>query len=249
MMHVTDREPVRSHRYHRLLAGATALCLLSIAGCSDDSTAPLVVSGSFVGVAQGTAAVTLVGVHADAPDGAGTRKVTVYACDSKERGTIIWFVGQVTGNDFTLPSANGEATVTGRLTPSGVEGTVQDAAVTFQFTTRPARPGEAIYTVTVAGTGEQQGVPLEAGGARLEGQFPALGAGALGAMVTVTVVRSDGTRQTFTEPSRNATEAGTFRAVTIIENGKFGVRGAAFSTTTTRAGLTGTANIIGLNMD
>jgi hypothetical protein len=101
----------------------------------------------------------------------------------------------------------------------------------------------------VANTGEQQGVPLEVGGAQLEGRFPALGGDALGAMVTVTVVRPDGTRQTFTEPSRSATEAGTFRAVTIIKDGRFGVRGAAFSTTTTRAGLTGTGRIIGLNYD
>jgi hypothetical protein len=172
----------------------------------------------------------------------------VYACDSQERGTIIWFVGQVTGNEFTLSSSNGEATVTGRMTRDGVTGTVNDAAVQFPFTLRRANEGEGIYTVTVATTGDQQGVPLSGTGARLEGRFPALGTAALGAMVTTTVVKSDGTRQTFTETSRSGTGPGTFRAITVIDNGHFGVRGATFTVTTKRSSLVGTSSIIGLDL-
>ena len=257
MMRVFARGAGRPRRHS--LAGpviAAALCLSALAsalaGCSDDTGPVDAVSGSFVGEAQRTTGITdhtLVAVYAAQPDGAGARQVTVYACDSKERGTIIWFVGRVTGNDFTLTSANGEATVTGRLTRDGVTGTVTDAAVTFGFALRPAKAGEGIYTVTVASTGEQQGVPLDGGGARLEGRFPALGDAAVGAMVPITEILPDNSRQSFTEPSRNATGPGTFRAITIIVNGHFGVRGAAFATTTTRALLIGSARIIGLNMN
>ena len=250
MMRVFSRGAGRPRRHS--LAGsviAAALCLSALAGCSDETGPDDAVSGSFVGQAQGTTDLTLVAVYAAQPDGSGTRQVTVYACDSKERGTIIWFVGQVTGNDFTLTSANGEATVTGRMTRDGVTGTVTDAAVTFQFALRPAKAGEGIYTVTVASTGEQQGVPLDGDGARLEGRFPALGDAAVGAMVPITVILPDNSRQSFTEPSRNATGPGTFRAITIIVNSHFGVRGAAFATTTTRALLIGPARIIGLNMN
>jgi hypothetical protein len=247
---VPDREPGCSRR--RFLArslAAAALLLSAPAACSDD-TAPVdpVVSGSFVGIVPGTTTTTLVSVYAAPADGSGARQVTVYACDSKERGTIIWFVGQVTGNDFMLASSNGEATVTGTLSASGVTGTMRDAAVTFPFSLRPVRAGEGIYTVTVAASGDYQGVSLAPGGARLEGRFSALGPAAVGATVTVAVIAPDNSRQTATEPSRNATEPGTFRAITVFDGGHFGVRGATFAVTTTRAQLIGASRIIGLDL-
>src|SRR5687767_5403821 len=85
------------------LAITAVLSLFTLVGCSDDTAAPAgAVSGSFVGLAQGVAVPTVVSVEAEQPDAYGARKVTVYACDSKELGTIIWFVGQMTGNSFTL---------------------------------------------------------------------------------------------------------------------------------------------------
>jgi hypothetical protein len=248
-MRVLDHEPRCSRRgFVTRALGAAALILSAPVGCSDDTApAAAAVSGSFVGIVPGATTATLVSLYAAPPDGSGARQVTVYACDSRERGTIIWFVGQVTGNDFTLTSSNGEATVTGTLSAGGVTGTVSDAAVTFPFSLRPARAGEGIYTVTVAATGEYQGVSLAPGGARLEGRFSALGAAAVRAMVTVTVI-ADNSRQTTSEPSRNATEPGTFRAITIFDGGHFGVRGATFATTTTRSRLVGVGALIGLDL-
>jgi hypothetical protein len=239
---------IGSHRYFiTSLAIAAALSLFSLVGCSDDTTAPVsAVSGSFIGLAQGVALPTLVTVQAEQPDASGARKVTLYACDSKELGTIIWFVGQVSGNSFTLTSSNGEATVTGQMTESGITGTVHDAAVTFPFSLRRATAGEGIHTVTVAANGDMQGTSLD-GKTRLEGHYDSLGT--VGSMVTVTLIHPDSTRQTFTEPSKEATGEGTFRANLILQGTHLGVRGANFPLTTTRSQLVGASRIIGLDMD
>jgi hypothetical protein len=225
-----------------------AFSLLALAGCSDSTAPATAITGTFVGLAQGTTVPTLVTVDVGQTDSTGSRRVTVYACDSKELGTIIWFVGQVSGNDFTIASSNGEATVTGQLSESGVTGKVEDAAVTFQFSLRRAIPGEGIYTVTVASNGDMYGLSLD-GRTRLEGKYPALDSAGIGAMITTTVVLPDSSRQSFTEPSHEATGEGTFRANAIISGGHFGVRGANFATTTKRSQLTGPTRIIGLDLD
>jgi hypothetical protein len=245
---VFHREPERSRRTSIACSTVTAvLSLSSLIACSDSTSPAGNVSGSFVGLAEGTAVTTLVTVDAGQPDTSGMRTVTVYACDSKEQGTIIWFVGRVSGNDFTVASSNGEATVTGRLSQDGVTGKVQDATVTFPYSLRRANPGEGIYTVTVASNGDMQGVSLD-GRTRLEGHYPSLGAAGLGALVTTTMIHPDSSRQSFTEPSREATGEGTFRANVIIDGAHLGVRGANFPTTTTRSQLIGSSKIIGLDM-
>jgi hypothetical protein len=249
MMHLFYRELRRLRRSSiTYLAVMVVLSLLALVGCSDSTAPASTITGTFVGLAQGTTVPTLVTVDVGQPDSTGTRKVTVYACDSKELGTIIWFVGQVSGNDFTLASSNGEATVTGQLSETGVTGAVQDAAVTFQYSLRRANPGEGIYTVTVASNGDMYGLSLD-GRTRLEGKYPALDSAGIGAMVTTTVIHPDSSRQSFTEPSHEATGEGTFRANVIIQGGHFGVRGANFATTTKRTQLVGSSRIIGLDLD
>jgi hypothetical protein len=100
----------------------------------------------------------------DLPDGAKQLRAYVSDAEPEPEGDIEWFVSPITGTNFTLTSASGNARIDGTIAADGVSGNLtlpgQPARKYFAAT---AGDGAGIYDVTVrddrshAGTSDQGG--------------------------------------------------------------------------------------------
>jgi hypothetical protein len=208
---------------------------------------PVSVAGNFVGQLDGTSYPTLIAIHALEPDATGEREITVYICDSQVEGNIWWFRERVTGNDFSLVSLSGEATLNVRLTPGSAVGSLHsDLPRPLTFRVHRARPGEGIYTATIASNGKLTGGGW-VGQGLVEGQYPGVGAEAIGT-VQITLILPDGRRLNFSEPSWQPSAPGDYRAVIARIGPNLGVLGTSFLTTAVRPERTSSSDIIGLNV-
>jgi hypothetical protein len=135
-----------------MLAVGMALALPGVANGGQS-----VVSGEFVGAIPnadpkdppGGPADELVAVAVYDPSPRSTRPIRVYICDSEAHspdGDAEWFTGTIRGNSFRLRSADGDATVRGRLTETAATGTARmPDGRSLRFRAVPARAGAGLY--------------------------------------------------------------------------------------------------------
>ncbi len=98
------------------------------------------------------------------PNPDGTRLVRVYLSDSEPEpaGDIEWWAEPFPGNDFSMQSKMGDATIAGTIADDGISGEVTlSDGVARRYFAAPSGQGAGIYTVEVApdkhhtGTSEQ----------------------------------------------------------------------------------------------
>jgi hypothetical protein len=101
-------------------------------------------------------------VAAPAKEGQQQRDVNVYVCDGD--GINEWLPGSVTGENFKLVSDDGDAEVTGKLTRSGVTGTVElPNGKSLDFQAKPATGPGGLYAITVRPDGRMTGTSSTGG--------------------------------------------------------------------------------------
>jgi hypothetical protein len=124
----------------------------------DDRLAELSGAGVFVGGVAFTG--NLVSIHFDKPDDR-TAGMKILVTDGLPAGNAEWFQGPAPGNNFTLTSVSGKATITGKVEDFQSDGTVTLAdGVQRNFFTRPAGDGAGTFEITIAADGEWKGTSL-----------------------------------------------------------------------------------------
>jgi hypothetical protein len=181
-------------RFRVLLAIGPVLAALSLSvvGCGGDRNgdtdmlATATVVGNFVGEAPSVEG--LIAIRAEAPDPAGQRKVTVYACNAEKGPDALgaWFVGTTNGDSFDLtssaPTLQGQqAEVSGTLSQEEASGTITfNAGFSKQrldFAVPLARFPASVYEATLKPSGAFAGIDRFGSAARIEGEYLGFAAG------------------------------------------------------------------------
>lgn len=193
-------------RFSDLLAIGAVLAGLSLAvgGCGGDGdgktetpAGPTVV-GNFVGEAPSVEG--LIAIRAEAPDPAGERKVTVYACNAERGADALgaWFVGTTNSDSFDLtssaPTLEGQqAEVSGSLSQTEASGTITFSTgfskQRLDFAVPLARFPASVYEATLKPSGAFAGIDRFGSAARIEGEYSGFAAGD---KVVKRFVRSEG---------------------------------------------------------
>jgi hypothetical protein len=186
---------VAPNRNRDLLVVGAALAALSfmVAGCGGDgdggaaepAPSPTVV-GNFVGEAPSVEG--LIAIRAEAPDLAGKRTVTIFACNAEKAPDALgaWFVGTTSSDSFKLTSSSPtlegqQAEVSGTLSQEEASGTITFSAgfskQRLDFAVPLARFPASVYEATLKPSGAFAGKDTFGSAARIEGEYSGFAAG------------------------------------------------------------------------
>ena len=149
-----------------ILVVALSLVTISLMACKEGDGN--LISGEFIGRVSNSEHL-LVAVFVGEPDGSGQREVRAYVCDGFTIGIVEWFPGSVEGNEVTLDSVDGDASIQIELLKGLATGIVTlPSGEMREFEAAPSSDGGGLYEElvispdgTVSGTSD--------GGAVLEG--------------------------------------------------------------------------------
>ncbi len=207
-----------------------ALFWLILAGCAgpgqeeEQKKGAPPLAGSFVGETSDPNVFVAI-VADDAEQGADTREVRVYLCDSRTINE--WFRGAASGNDLDLTSESGSAELEGSLGSEATIGTITlNDGRSLSFEASSATGIVGLYNVRLSAEAEAYGTSET--GARLEGEVGQQAAnGRLPIIGTITPL--DGPPEAFeASAGPKSIEAGSECRVIVLADGRIrGVRKGA----------------------
>jgi hypothetical protein len=197
--------------------------VVECAGPQEDKGAGLI-AGSFVGETSNPDVFVAI-VVGDAEQGADTREVRAYLCDSRTINE--WFTGAVSGNDFDLTSESGSAELEGNLGSEAAIGTITlNDGRSLYFEASPTSGIAGLYSVSLSAEAEAYGTSDT--GARLEGEVGQQGANGR-FPITGTITPPDRPPEDFgASAGPRSIEAGSECRVIVLADGRIrGVRKGA----------------------